>query len=314
MLNIVITDTGGKDSFFEYPVSVVINSDVNVPADDISVVLPYNGRVTKNADVITAICDGEVIFRGQIDEIINLSNEKSAVTKITARSFAGKLLDNEAEPVTYYCPASDFIFNRHLKPFGITGFEADSVPFYGYLKIDKGMTHWQVFRNFCMNRYGAVPRITGGGKALFKGSSADKKVIFGKENGSIDYCSIRENIKRYSLISEVRLKLGDMAPYDSHIRNGNPKCKNIERVRYVNAAADTSTITTADRIIENSNAKSYSVSLECTGCRAGIAGFSAEVNDGRLGKIDNLTVDRLKYSYGSGGEYTTVTLGRKESF
>lgn len=313
MLNFVITDTDGNKKRFDTPISVVINSDADVPADDITVTFAYNKNMTKNADVITVYSDDKVVFTGQIDEIINLSNSKSAVTKIVARSLAGKLLDNEAEPVTYYCPASDFIFNKHLKQFGITEFEADGVPFYGSLKIDKGMTHWQVFQNFCQNRYGVVPRITGSGKALFKGCSVDSRVTFGKEPDDIHYISIMENIKRYKLISEVKLKLDGMGFYSSHIFNENPDCRTIDRVRYVNAAADTSTIATADKIIENSNSESYSISLECVGCYVGIMGCDAEIDDERLGKIENLVVDKLRYSYSKDGEYTTVSL-RKEKF
>ncbi len=308
MLSLVITDCEGVKKDVSSPLTVILNSETDVPADDLTVTFPYNKELSENADYITAFNNGKLIFKGQIDEISNIKTSRAVITKITARSLAALLLDNEAEPVTYINPASEFIFNKHLKPFGITEYTADEVPFYGSLKIDKGMTHWQVFKNFCKNLYGVDPRITGDGKALFKGYDVKEIVTFGDLSGDIVYYSIKENKKRCELISEVRLKLEEYGGYDSHIYNKNSNCKNIERVRYVNATADTSTIDTADKIIAQSNANSRLLTLECMGCQIDVMGKNAVINDSILGKIDNLRTDRLKYTVDSNGERTTICL------
>jgi prophage tail gpP-like protein len=311
VLRFIITDVQGGQSEVKAVISAVLNSELDVPADDLTVTMPYDEKISKNADTITAYADGKVVFTGQIDEVTNLCSCEQAVTKISARSLAGKLLDNEAEAVTYCCPAADFIFNRHLKPFGITEFEAENFPYVGILKIDKGMSQWQVFENFCKIGYGNVPRITGEGKALFKGCKQGDKIIFGSKG--IEYSSLKENKKRSSLISEVRVKIDEYGAYDSYVKNKNPECKNINRVRYVNAAADTSDLSTADNIISQSNSGSYSITLECIGCLVDILGCEAELDDSRLGRVDNLIVDKLKYSSGKNGEITVITL-IKEKF
>lgn len=309
MLKFLITYSDKTENYLDNVLTVILNADVEVPADDLTITIPYDEKISENADYITVFLDEKTVFKGQIDEIIGIKSTDGAITKITARSPSAFLLDNEAEPLTYINPSADFIFSRHLKPFGLTEYNADDVPFFGTLKIDKGMTHWQVFRNFCINRYGAEPRITGEGKAYFKGFESGGTIFFGKSG--VEYTSIRESKRRFKLISEVRLKLTESGTYGGNIKNENPDCDGIERVRYVNATADKTTIQTADNIIRKSNSDSYSIALECVGCLIESIGRSAVLDDEMFGRIENLTVRKIRYSVGTDGEKTTVTLGKE---
>lgn len=309
MLKFLVTYTDKTEKYLDDVLTVIFNADVEVPADDLTITIPYDEKISENADFITAFLDEKTVFKGQIDEIIGIKSTDGAITKITARSPSAFLLDNEAEPLTYINPSADFIFNRHLKPFGLTEYYADDVPFFGTLKIDKGMTHWQVFRNFCINRYGAVPRITGNGKVYFNGNESGETIFFGKSG--IDYTAVRESKRRFKLITEVKLKLTESGTYGGSIKNENPECRNIDRVRYVNATSDKTTIQTADNIISKSNSDSYSIALECVGCLIESIGRSAVLNDDMFGEIENLTVRKIRYTVGSDGEKTTVTLGKE---
>lgn len=309
MLKFLVTYTDKTEKYLDDVLTVIFNADVEVPADDLTITIPYDEKISENADFITAFLDEKTVFKGQIDEIIGIKSTDGAITKITARSPSAFLLDNEAEPLTYINPSADFIFNRHLKPFGLTEYYADDVPFFGTLKIDKGMTHWQVFRNFCINRYGAVPRITGNGKVYFNGNESGETIFFGKSG--IDYTAVRESKRRVKLITEVKLKLTESGTYGGSIKNENPECRSIERVRYVNATSDKTTIQTADNIISKSNSDSYSIALECVGCLIESIGRSAVLNDDMFGEIENLTVRKIRYTVGSDGEKTTVTLGKE---
>lgn len=309
MLKFLVTYIDKTEKYLDDVLTVIFNADVEVPADDLTITIPYDEKISENADFITAFLDEKTVFKGQIDEIIGIKSTDGAITKITARSPSAFLLDNEAEPLTYINPSADFIFNRHLKPFGLTEYYADDVPFFGTLKIDKGMTHWQVFRNFCINRYGAVPRITGNGKVYFNGNESGETIFFGKSG--IDYTAVRESKRRVKLITEVKLKLTESGTYGGSIKNENPECRSIERVRYVNATSDKTTIQTADNIISKSNSDSYSIALECVGCLIESIGRSAVLNDDMFGEIENLTVRKIRYTVGSDGEKTTVTLGKE---
>lgn len=313
MLKFVITYCDDTQNAIENPLTVVMNSELGVPADDLTITFPFSRELSENADFITAFMNDETVFSGQIDEIVNIKNDSGVITRIAARSRAAALLDNEAEPVTYINPAPEFIFNRHLKPFGINDYEADSTPFFGALKIDKGMTHWQVFQNFCKNLYGSIPRITANGKAFFREIDNTDTVVFGKGDGKIDYYSAKESDMRYKLISEVRVKLDEFGTYSGRIENQNGACRNITRVRYVNATADTSTIETADKIISQSNSDSYKIVLEFAGSHINLIGKKAVIEDEVLGKNENLIVSKIKYTLTKSGEKTVAEL-RKEKF
>lgn len=291
--------------------TAVIDSETEVPADSLTITFPYDSDISENADYISVYLENELVFKGQIDEIITIKKADGVINKLTARNFASFLLDNEAEPLTYINPSAGLIFEKHLRPFGFTEYESDDVPFYGALKIDKGMTHWQVLYNFCKNRYGTVPRISGNGKVSFRGADSNRKVIFGEEKGNIHYCSLKQHNKRFKLISKVRLKLNEFGVYSGVIVNSNRESCSINRVRYVNLLSDNSTIETADKIISKSNSDSYLLELECLGCHIGIIGHKAKIDDSVIGEINNLKVIRVRYTLDNSGEKTMVTLGKE---
>lgn len=312
MLRFVVTYTDKTELMLNDVLTVTMDCELSVPADNIIITCPYNNILSEKADYISAFRGDKLIFKGQIDDIVSIKNSKGVITKITARSLASMLLDNEAEPVTYNNPASEFIFNKHLSPFGIQNYEADEKPFYGSLKIDKGMTHWQVFENFCRNRYGVIPRISGDGKAYFCGYKGDKVISFGDDSGDVTYYSIKKSNHRCKIISEVKLKLSEYGLYNGAIKNTNPDSKSINRVRYVNATSDRRTIHTADTIIAQSNIDSFEAYLEAKGCYVDLIGSRAEINDSVFGKTKGLVVKKARYTLDSTGEKTTFEL-RKET-
>lgn len=311
MLKFILTDCDDNKFKVDTPLTVVLNSEYDVPADDVTITFPYNKNISDSINLILAENDGKVVFKGIIDEVENIKNNRAVITRIKARSMAGVLLDNEAEPVTYDNTTADFIFDKHLKPFGIDEFVADNTPLWDNLKIYKGMTHWQVYENFCKNLYGSMPRITSDGVAVFNGGDEGEVLYFSDKNAGVVYYSIDEDNKRYKLISKVMLKLQSFGGYVGSIENSNENCRGITRVRLVNATADTSPVDTADKIIVQSNEDSYSVTLKCAGCFIDIMGKHCIVSDSVLGKRDNLVVSRLKYVLDADGEVTSVELKRR---
>ena len=263
MLTYFFTDKNGKKCEIKNVLTAEISANVDVPADELVLTVPYDEKF-RNADMIEAYDGKSLVFAGQADEIVSIVKTDGAIVKLSARSLAGKLLDNEAEPVTYVNPAAKFIFERHLKPFGIVGYDGDEHPFMGKIKIEKGMTEWQVLEKFCSGRYGKGPRITGAGFALMCGTyGGAEPIVFGR-NG-VGYTSLREYIKPCRVISQVKLRTEEYGGYKSVISN---KCvaDRIKRVRYVNAFLDNNAVKTADRMIENGNRQSFEVMLECAEC------------------------------------------------
>lgn len=85
------------------PVTVVYNSEFSVPADDVTVEFPYI-KGCEDGDFLYGFDGENLVFKGQIDEIITKSSGEKITVKITARSMAGILLDNEAEPCMHHHP------------------------------------------------------------------------------------------------------------------------------------------------------------------------------------------------------------------
>lgn len=311
MLSFEITCTDKTVYRLENVLSVILNSDLNVPADDLEVVCVYDERLMNNADRITAYSKGKMVFTGQIDEVFSYKTDSGILNRITARSPASLLLDNEALPLSYTNPNARFIYEKHLEPFGISCSGLDEKPFFGVLKVDKGMTHWSVFRNFCINRYGVEPRITADGKAYFDARVQSPKEEFINDGTRCDYYSRRDSLKRCKLISAVKLKLYQTHSYDGVIRNNNPDCKGITRERLINAVAEKTNLKTADDIIKRSNLNSREIRLECFGERLVFPGTDAKIIDEEWGVEDNLTVKRIKYYFASNREKTTVILGKE---
>ena len=313
MLTVKISRADKQFFTLEDVLTVRLDADLNVPADSLTVTCPYNDTIRKNAQTIQAYNGDRLVFRGRIDSVDSIKRAQGVIMKITARSLAAALLDNEAEPVTYFDPTAVMIESRHLRPFGITLANRDNQPYYDSLKIDKGMSHWSVIERFCRARYHSEPRISGDGTAYLDRRPSDEVAVFSDSGSGIPYISLNESRRPYRLISEIRLKFRQANTYGSVIRNANPEARQVTRVRYVNAAADKTTLATADKMLENSNRRSYLLKLSCAGCHCGLLGKRAEVRDSVLGTIGGLAVRKVSYTVSSRGEFSTIEL-EKENY
>lgn len=288
--------------------TVRLNADLDVPADSLELTLPYRAARGHDFTAVNAYLNGGLVFTGEVDEIIRQRTGAGVTLHITARSRAAGLLDNEAEPLFYHNPSAAFICERHLRPFGITAYTGEGTPFYGDVRIDKGMSHWQALERFCRARYGAQPRVTGDGRAILDGSQSAESVTFAQG----DYLDIRESRDRSRLISQVKLRVSANGGYDAVLRNPNPSCAGVRRERYVNTLADNTSLATADRMIANGNRRAYLLRLRCAGCRIDAFGKRAAVEDRLLGSADGLRVTAVRYRLGADGELTELELRKEE--
>ena len=304
MLNVFLTYTDKKREELNGLLSLSLSMELDVPADSLTLTVPYADRLA-GADYITVQEDGETVFYGQTDEIAAFLTAQSRVTRITARSLAGALLDNEAEPLMYTNPSSALMFERHLRPFGVEVYDTERHPYYGTLRIDKGMSHWQVLANFCMNRYGSVPRIEGR-RAYLKGYFPEGEVAFGEKG--IVCTEAREYRRRHKLISAVRLRLNRENGYNAGMVNPDRDAAFIRRVRYVNAVSGSATPETARRLLRASCRAAYQLRLRCPGLHVQTLGKRASF-EGRTG----LRVSGVRFSLSEQGAYTDVTLRKDDA-
>lgn len=313
MLKYTVTDNNGRETELDNVLTAVLDSDIDVPADSLTVTVLFDSAIRSKAEGIRAYMGDRLLFRGKLDSVMTIKTASGVLLKLSARSPAAALLDNEAEPVTYSNPTAVLIERKHLSPFGITLADGDGIPLYDRLKIEKGMSHWQVARSFCRSRYGSELRVTGDGRAFFRGVPAGETSVFSDFGGDVVYYNIRENIRRHRLISEIKLKFSQANTYSSSLKNTNPEASGVTRVRYLNAAADHTTLVTADKMLQNSNRESYVLTLWCRGCHTERLGSAAKVDDSVLGTVGGLTVRGVKYISDRQGERSIITL-KKERY
>lgn len=313
MLNVTTLDKNGRETPLDRLLTAELDCDLTVPADSLTVSCPFDSRLRQSVTALRLYDGGKMIFTGQADSVVTVKQDKGVILRISARSPAALLLDNEAEPVTYFDPADSLMESRHLRPFGVRLASRDPVPYYDMLKIDKGMSHWRVLQRFCRCRYHTEPRVSGDGTAYLNGGYAHGSVTFSDCGNGIAYTSLKENCRRHRLLSEIRLKFQQDDSYHSVIKNPNPEARLVTRVRYVNAAADKTTLDTADKMFEDSNRDSYALTLRCAGCLASLTGSRAVVRDSVLGTLRNLLVRRVRCTADGSGESSEITL-EKENF
>lgn len=310
MLHVTVTDRHGRERQPEGVLTVVLDCDERVPADSMTVSCLYDAALRTDARRLNGYTGDRLVFTGALDNIVTEKTAAGMVMRLNARSLAAGLLDNEAEPVTYRAPGAALIERRHLQPFGIRSATADNTPYCGTLKIDKGMSHWQVLRRFCRSCYHCEPRVTGDGRAFLDGKRQEETVLFADTGEGVAYYALKESRQRHRLLSEIRLKFKQTNSYSSVLRNSDPEAADIRRVRFVNAAADHTTIDTAQTMLQNSSRDSYVLRLFCPGCQTETLGKRAAAEDSRLGRLDGLTVARVRYTADRRGEKSEVYLRR----
>lgn len=290
--------------------AAVIDCDVDIPADSARLMLPCDGQLSRSARGLI-IRDGDnMVFRGDIDSIVSEEVGGKASMKLSARSLAARLLDNEAEPLDYRKPSAEFILRRHAEPFGISAGEQDRSALGDRLRIVKGMSHWQVIEWFCHMKYHSSPCVTPDGVLYLKGLPKGGTAVFG--NGAIPYTGLKESRNRHRLISEIRLKTDKNSGYRSKIANGNPECAGTVRRRYVDVSADNRSMDTVRRMLDVSNRGSYVLSVTCPGCRTELLGYGAEVASGTLGRLEKLRITGVKYTSDSSGERSVISFEKEE--
>lgn len=288
-------------------ISLTVNQEENVPADDLSVTLLYDSALPE-LDLIELKEDGETLFKGVVDEQQAVVNQNGAYNRIAARSLAALLLDNESEPVSYYQPSTSVIFKNHIEPFGIKSYKGKNKAAKEALNIPKGATNWQAVEAFGKKAYGKSPRVEHDGSINFNGLENDCEILFSNVNG-IAYNSVKENKKRCKLLSDVRVKLKPDSGYDLIIEN--EKSGLIKRERYVDASVASATPYIASAMIENGNAQSYELELTSPERLLNILGAKAFLDCDLIDVTEALRVTSVYYRLTPESELTIVKLKKE---
>ena len=309
MLRCVLFDVTGQETELPCPVSMTIDTDEAVPADSLYAVFPY--VETAEAAGIS-VYDGErLLFSGVVDEEEHTVINGEEDLRISARSMAALMLDNEAMPCVYDHPSAELMRERYAAPFGIRVGDMDDAVYFGEQTVAKGSSCWNVLKNFCNACYSCAPRLSSDGVLWLKGLKRDETIRFG-ENG-VHYTAVRELHKRCEELSAVKIKTENPGGYDRTVSDSSAVGRGIVRVRYLNALLTGSPMRCADAMLKNSASKAYSVKLRCQSCLLGTEGCSAVIDDCPFDITRGLYISALSYRLTDDSEYTDVTLKRRNN-
>lgn len=310
MLSFIFTDINDNEIKVDAPLTLTVNMEENVPADDMVAVFPFfDCEQLKDVRVKSG---DTVVFTGIVDEQQSVCTDNTKYIKIVARSMAAKLIDNESVPISYMHPSVSVIEARHTKPFGVKVISDSDTTYFGTQTVLKGETNWKAVEDFSKNAYSKVPRVNERGELDFSGVIKDEEVVFSNAGDGIRYTSFTENIKRCEEISAVRIKVTNSSGYHTVVENEDALSRGIQRERYLNAVLTDTPAAFADNMIKNGRAKAYTITLECNGQHLSTFGKSARVLGSICGDIENLYVSSIRYQLSTKSDVTVLTLKRKE--
>lgn len=307
MLTVTLIDINGNEINNTVPLSVQIQKDEDVPADSAELRLPL---VLKNQiKELYIYIDGELVFSGIADEQISEESDNPH-TEISARSFAAKLIDSEAYPMSLVNPSMQDIMRLYAEPLNFKCAEGTDKALKGKFTVAKGTSCFNVIKSFCEAVYGAFPRIEEN-TVYPEGLSSHTELYF-SNSGGIPYQSIRAAHLRCNRLSKVIAKLKDGEGYTAQVNDTEAQSAGITAVRYINAVVGASaSLKDADVMLAKAKKESFYITAKCKGAYANSLGACAKVQScDEL--FDTLYVSAIKYIYSDSGEYTRLTLRRKE--
>lgn len=299
--------------------SVEINQELAVPADDLTLTFVYSDgipeferiyAVSDNCrDIDRAVERGEVLFSGIVDEQTLTADKDYARVTLCARGLSALLIDNECCPTEYVNPTPDLIYVRHLAPFGIklSSINLEKLR-QGRMRVEKGSSHYKVLSDFCSDFLGTVPRIDCSGICRTDCFDRKEELIF-DNRGAIPFGYVRINNNRYSRISKVYISRN--GAFDMEEADTEAVEMGIVRERYLSLLnSKTGTLSDADKVIENGRKDIFSVVVKSPTCLINKLGCKARVNiEQCMGR--ELVVSAVNYRANCDGEQTTVRLSLK---
>lgn len=311
-------ENGGGTFLLPNALSVEINSEFGVPADDMTVKfargVPLDmRRIYAVRDgypsLEAAKRDGGVIFIGTVDETVSSLGASGESVTVYSRSPAALPLDNECEPGQYIDPTLDVMFIKHLARFGIVrGGDDARAKTGGTLTAARGQSHWSVVSKFCAIFLSCVPRISFTGEFRPDTYLDGGEIVFDNAGG-IPFSNARIRVKRCGRVSRVYAETGGGRVV---VDNADAHSDGIIRERRIYLDnSRTGTLSDADSVIKKGEEKALTASVSCVGFLGDVVGRRARVALPELSDRE-LFIYRTKYTRDARGGRTQAVLSVRE--
>lgn len=227
-LSFVATTILGDEIELENVMSYELNRDADAACDGLRLTIS-NDEMTQELTKIKAFLGGKLVFNGNIDCQRDSTNN-GIECFIYARSTASVLLDNEAEPTSYFSPSVSSLFYANASGFGFKSKLPELTSEHSYL-VNKGVSCYGAINNF-------VRGLTG--KSIVV--NPENELLIPNGVGAINVSSLgiiseKRIINRGDLLSRIDYKINGDNRYCHHIKSAFLEQRGISSTKKINLSS-----------------------------------------------------------------------------
>ncbi len=282
----------GERMLLGEPMEAVLSFDREAPADLLRARFPADCLWEELREVLM-YRDGELLFRGIVDEQNTTLSAEGLTTELVCRSLEALLLDNEAPPGVTGSPSFELLESRLLLPLGLRAGDVDKSRRQGELNVEKGESCWTVLNRFCQTYFGAQPTV-----------DLDRRVQCGetaqKETELREIVSARVEMLPCKRLSEVWMQ-SCRGGYDTPFRG---RQDSIPRRRYVSAQSGKD----PRALLESAERESFLLTVTCRGAVWPGRSDTVGVTLPHVGRFTGCPIRSVRYRRDKNGEQTQLVL------
>lgn len=285
-------NASGERMLLGEPMEAVLSMDRDAPADLLRAKFPA-ASLWEELREVSMYKDGDLLFRGIVDEQNTTLSSTGLVTELVCRSLEALLLDNEAPPGATGSPSFELLETRLLLPLGLRAGTVDKSRQPGELNVEKGESCWTVLNRFCQTYFGAEPCVDLNG--LVQCGQTPRKEVELRE-----IISAKVEMLPCKRLSEVWIQ-SCRGGYDTAFRGGQDS---IPRRRFVSAQSGKD----PRSLLESAERESFLLTVTCRGAVIPGKSDTASVTLPHVGRFTGCPIRSVQYRRDKNGEQTRLVL------
>lgn len=304
LLKFIAMDINSVEVRIDEVISYELSRDSDAACDGLRLSFATQGPINE-LKTIKAFNGDELIFNGIVDSQTDSVSSNGMDCFIYARSTASILLDNEAEPMSYYCPSTESLFIKNVRDFGFK----NKLPLHSielnYL-VGKGVSCYGAINNF-------VKGITGRNIVV----NPNDELILPLGEGEIDFnkleiISEKRTVSRGKLLSQIDYKIDGDLKYSHHIKSRFLEKNGIVASKKINLT--TLPVWQREGVAKNTimtNAEDYyKIEAVVSGCVSPQL-YDSAVGKTNFGELDGYYVTGVCIILDNKGERTRLSLCKR---
>lgn len=284
--------------------SYELSRDIDAACDGLRLRLK-NDKLFDELVSIKAYRKDALIFNGFVDVQRNSVDASGGEVFIYARSSACVLLDNEAEPRSYYCPTAKALVDNNASNFGFVDKLPSLLSKHNYL-VNKGVSCFGAINNFVYGMCGKSIVVNPMNEIILPDGSDE--VNF----NNIEIISEKRAINRGSLVSRIDYKIDGDFKYSHHIKSNFFEKRGITASKKINLTSLPlwQRENTARSMLSSSASEYYTLEITAVGFLNSQL-YDRATGSSLLQSLDGYYVTSVCNIFDNKGERTRLTLSKE---